>query len=169
MVRKKRKRIPRPKKFKSGDVFWAPGTNGFHLTIVLQDHTLDNHQECIPICNFTGTPPPEWLNYVIPLGSFNLPNEWWTIKGQQKPENWIVCHPKDCIKATDHNPNLVIGNIKNDHRDLYDKLCETTKQCLISQRLYELCSCEEDEEVEIIDDTNCECENVPPNDIENCG
>lgn len=168
MERKKRKRVPRPKKFKSGDVFWAEGKNGYHLTIVLQDHTIQNHQECIPICNFTGSPPPEWLNYTIPLGDFKLPTEWWTRKGQQKPENWIVCNPKDCIKATDHDPNLVIGNIKNDHNDLYNILCETTKQCMIAQRLQQLCECDEIIEIEVIDDSSCECENIPPSEPTEC-
>ncbi|HLO55644.1 MAG TPA: hypothetical protein VK169_15230 [Saprospiraceae bacterium] len=162
MEKRKRKRIPIPRKFKAGDVLWADGNNGHHLTIILQDHTIDNHQECIPICNFTGTPPPDWLHYSISLGSFNLPSEWWTQKGQQKPENWIICNPKDCIKATSHDPNHVIGNIKNDYLELYTILCETTRQCLVAKRLEQLCDCENNTKLIPTDDSSCKCENIPP-------
>lgn len=158
--RKKRKRIRTPNKFKAGDVFWADETKGYHLTIILDDHTIENHQECIPICNFSGTKPGPHIQYVIPLGDYKIPEHYFSYNEQAKPENWVICQPKDCIKAMHYTADLVVGNIKVDCPDLYDKICEATKSCKIASRLQSLCKCEMLEE-EVFDDTDCGCENVP--------
>ncbi len=157
----KRKRRPLFKKFKAGDVFWADVTNGYHLIIILDDHSVNNHQECIPICNFSGTEPHDNLHYVIPIGSYILPNEWWTKHGQSKPQNWIICQPKDCIKAKEYSAELVVGNIRTDCPQLFTLLCNKTRNCIIAPRLNSLCNCEGDNEIIIIDDNECECNNVP--------
>jgi len=159
--KKRRKRIPRQEKFKAGDVFWADVTNGYHLTIILDDHTLDNHQECIPICNFSGTEPGNHLEYVIPIGSYKLPDKLWTRVNQEKPANWIICQQKDCIKAKDYHSGAVILNIKNECPELFDIICEKTRNCRIAPRLKNFCGCEEEEEIIVVNDEYCECENVP--------
>ncbi|MBK9721995.1 MAG: hypothetical protein IPO78_10320 [Saprospiraceae bacterium] len=160
-LRSKRKRTRTPRKFKAGDVFWANETNGYHLTIILDDHTLDNHQNCIPICNFSGSKPRSHIQYVIPLGDYKIPDHYFTYQDQIKPENWIICQPKDCIKAMLYTADLVVGNIKDDCLDLYDLICNTTKSCKIAPRLQSLCKCEDIEDEEVFDDTDCGCDNLP--------
>lgn len=162
--KQRRPRIRTSKKFKAGDVFWAEETNGWHLTIILEDHTLDNHQLCIPICNFTGTEPGTHLNYVIPIRDYSLPEKYFTLKNQSKPENWIICQPTDCIKALSYSADLVVGNIKEDCPEVFAKICETTKSCKISTRLQKLCNCDQIDEEILIDDTDCGCDNIP-NDV----
>ncbi|MEP7110655.1 MAG: hypothetical protein ABI760_21865 [Ferruginibacter sp.] len=149
------------KYFRAGDVIWADSTGKYHLTIILEDQTDDNHQECIPICNFSGTEPHEHLNYVIPIGTYNLPDTWWTKHDQAKPENWIICQPKDCIKAFDYSPESVVGNLKEDCPVLYVFLCEKTKNCKIAPRLKKFCDCDSNELDEAFDDSDCECQNRP--------
>lgn len=160
--KRKRKRIQQPKKFKAGDVFWAYAINDkYHLTIILEDHTHDNHQECIPFCNFSGTEPNNKLNYIIPINDYKLPEHWWTRANQAKPRNWIICQPKDCIKAKDYSAEAVVGNIKDECPELFNLICDKTQNCLIAPRLKNLCDCENENEIVVDDDEKCECENIP--------
>lgn len=158
---KKRKRIRTPNRFKAGDVFWANEINGWHLVIILEDHALDNHQSCIPVCNFSGSNPGNHLEYVIPIGDYKLPDCYWTDPSQVKHENWIICQPRDCIKAMKYRTDIVVGNIKNDCPDLYSLLCDKTKKCKIAPRLKSLCNCEEISIPIEISNDDCECLNGP--------
>ncbi len=158
-LRQKRPRIKRSKNLKREMYFGQ--TNGWHLTIILEDHTLDNHQTCIPIYNFTGTEPGGHLSYVIPIENYSVINKYFTNENQVKPKNWIICQPTDCIKAMSYNADSVVGNIKEDCIELFNKICETTKSCKISARLRNFCNCDQIDDEIYIDDTDCGCINIP--------
>ena len=162
MKKKKRKRIrPNRPKLYCGDIIKAelPGVSGKHICIILKDDTTNGHQECLPVCNLTGTPvsPGE---YEIDVSGYDLPDEWFETK---KPTSWIRCNEKDCIWSVNFEETDVLGNIKNDFPYLWAEVCEATVNCDIADRLETACDCEYEEiRAEILDgneeEFDCGCE-----------
>jgi len=159
-----RKRIQRQItriKFRSGDLIKAPlaGVKGLHVCIILKDDTNNGHQECLPVCNLTGSnvSPGE---YAIDLTKHDLPDSWFDNK---KPTSWLRCNRRDCIYAANLNEANILGNIKRDFSALWADVCRSTINCDIVERLSEACDCEYQEIREAIqsgdaEEYDCGCE-----------
>lgn len=160
MERKKRKRIVKPK-FSSGDILKAPlpGVPGLHICIILKDDTVNGHQECLPVCNMTGSYISEG-EYAIDISKYELPNEWFENK---KPNSWIRCNTIDCVYSANFEKAEILGNIRIDFPELWKDVCKATVNCEIADRLKDVCDCEYEEiQIEILngneEELDCGCE-----------
>ncbi len=158
-----RKRIVSSQKFKAGDIVKAeiPNTKGKHICIILENENSNGHQNCIHVCNFTGSPVIESKQYVIDISKHDLPKEWFENK---KPTSWIRCNERDCIYAYNFENEVILGNIQTDYPDLWSEVCREMVKCPISDRLKIVCNCEEEkinnQNTEVSSDENnrCSCE-----------
>src|SRR5690625_4109441 len=143
MGKKKRKRIqsiPSTYNYRAGDLVKAeiPGVPGTHICIILDESDTNQHYRCVRVCNFTGSEIPEG-EYAIDIRLHHLPNQWF---GNKKPTSWIRCNREiDCINSFDIVDHKVLGNIKDDYRDLWLEVCEKIKNCDISVNFNTVCEC----------------------------
>ena len=147
--------------FKIGDIVRAriPGTRGRHVCIILKDVTTNGHQECLPVCNFTGTKVASGGEYAIDVSKYKLPDNWF---GTKKPNSWIRCNDIDCIKGTNIKNADKLGNIRDEYSALWKDVCQATANCAISSKLQHICDCEYEEIQTKIDEGeisnfNCGC------------
>ena len=162
LEKKKRKRTRTAKpKLSCGDILKAelPGVSGKHICIILKDDTTNGHQECLPVCNMTGSYIAEG-EYAIDISKYDLPDEWFEKK---KPDSWIRCNTKDCVWSINFEESDILGNIKNDYPELWNDVCKATVNCEIAERLNEICDCEYEEiQAEILngneEEFDCGCE-----------
>ncbi|MGB1205110.1 MAG: hypothetical protein ACPG5B_05655 [Chitinophagales bacterium] len=148
-------------KYKAGDFIWGMIGNKYHPTIILEDYSEDNHhQYCMPVCNLSGTKPNVNLNYVIPLDDFKLPSKYFP-RNNQKPKNWLICQERECVNTFKFSNDGVLGNLKEDCNELFELICDRTKNCKISTRLNTFCDCENQSNIEVLTDVDCQCDNLP--------
>lgn len=158
---KRRRRRQRPIQFRSGDIVQAEiaGVPGKHICIILKDESASGHQECLPVCNFTGSEVSAG-EYAIDVSKYDLPDEWF---GNKKPDSWVRCNEIDCVWGTNIENAERLGNIRDKYSELWEDVCRATVNCPISSRLQNTCDCEYEEiQLQIeegeISDFDCGCD-----------
>jgi len=137
----KRPRIVRREKlYQTGELYKVvlPNVPGTHICIILNEDNRNGHQECIPVCNFTGTKVPSG-EYAIDISKYELPEEWFD---EKKPSSWIRCNDIDCVDSYKVVSEEPLGNIKDDFPELWLDVCTATAACPISQKLSNACDCQ---------------------------
>lgn len=153
---------PRIKKlnFKKGDVVKSAllGVPKKHICIILEDERSENHVKCISVCNLTSKPVPDG-EYGIDVSKYKFPADWFE---EKQPETWLRCNDVDCIYKHEISELQIVGNLLELYPELWSDVCLAVYNCPISEKLQNICDCDNDiieKQIRhgIIDPEDCGC------------